>query len=392
VLVTVADPPALTLSGDSTICGGSQAEVTASGAALYLWSAAGITLDCPTCATQKLSPAVTTILHVEGRSIEGCITVDSFRVAVVEVAEISVSGEGPICSGGSRQLHATGATSYRWEPADGLSCSDCADPVAGPGTTTTYRVIGSFPGGCADTVSVKVTVGDESRVIASLPRDLHLSIGASGRLTLRLDREITADTLELELAWRRGVIGLDRVALVDAVKADGWSIEVIGESEQSYHARLIRSTPALLREGDILSLEVRGYLGDSAATELPFTLTANSACTVIEPRPGRVTIDSICGLNIRLITAAKGMLRLDAPSPHPIIGQGVIRYAIPFDAGDVELRMIDPAGHVRLLGGGYHAAGEYEITLDARDIAPGVYLVHLRVGDLVRQMEVVVLR
>jgi hypothetical protein len=211
-------------------------------------------------------------------------------------------------------------------------------------------------------------------------------------LTLRLDREITADTLELELAWRRGVIGLDRVALVDAVKADGWSIEVIGESEQSYHARLIRSTPALLREGDILSLEVRGYLGDSAATELPFTLTANSACTVIEPRPGRVTIDSICGLNIRLITAAKGMLRLDAPSPHPIIGQGVIRYAIPFDAGDVELRMIDPAGHVRLLGGGYHAAGEYEITLDARDIAPGVYLVHLRVGDLVRQMEVVVLR
>ncbi len=44
-------------------------------------------------------------------------------------------------------LTASGGTSYTWSPAEGLSCTDCASPIASPAATTTYTV--SDQGGCA---------------------------------------------------------------------------------------------------------------------------------------------------------------------------------------------------------------------------------------------------
>jgi hypothetical protein len=392
IRLTVIQPPTLALSGDSIICEGSTAYVMATGATTYRWSSSDIRIDCPTCATQVLTPTATTRLFLEGKNSEGCVTIDSFEIVVVGTLELSVSGEGDLCSGESRALRASGATSYQWTPADGLTCSDCPDPMASPEVTTTYRVIGTLRGGCSDTVSVTVTVHDAVHAIASLPRDQRLSVGQSRALTLRLDREITADTLLFDLGWRRGVIGLEGVRPAAALIADGWSEKVIEHGEKNYRSIFFRAAPGRVPAGDLIELSVRGYLGDSTASELPFTLAANGTCVMIESNPGSVTIDSICGLSIRLITYGEGMLRLDAPAPHPIIGQGIIRYAVPFDADQVALRLIDAAGHIRTLSGGYHAAGEYEVVLGASDIAPGMYVVRLNVGELVRQIEVLVVR
>jgi gliding motility-associated-like protein len=48
---------------------------------------------------------------------------------------------------------------YRWEPATGLSCSDCPNPKASPDTTTTYVLFASDTYGCevSDTITVEVT-------------------------------------------------------------------------------------------------------------------------------------------------------------------------------------------------------------------------------------------
>jgi gliding motility-associated-like protein len=37
---------------------------------------------------------------------------------------------------------------YLWTPAKDLSCTDCADPVASPSDTTTYKVSYTDPTGC----------------------------------------------------------------------------------------------------------------------------------------------------------------------------------------------------------------------------------------------------
>ena len=62
------------------------------------------------------------------------------------------------CAGGSVQLNATGGTTFSWSPTDGLDDPNIANPVASPGTTTTYTVTVSNDSRCPDTDDVLVTV------------------------------------------------------------------------------------------------------------------------------------------------------------------------------------------------------------------------------------------
>jgi gliding motility-associated-like protein len=62
--------------------------------------------------------------------------------------------------GEATQLHASGAASYSWYPATGLSNKYIPSPVANPKTTTVYHVIGKDEFNCfVDTAEVKVAVG-----------------------------------------------------------------------------------------------------------------------------------------------------------------------------------------------------------------------------------------
>ena len=63
-----------------------------------------------------------------------------------------------ICPGVSTTLTTTGATSYTWSPATGLSSTTVANPIARPLSTTTYTVVGSGGVGCFNTAKVTVTV------------------------------------------------------------------------------------------------------------------------------------------------------------------------------------------------------------------------------------------
>lgn len=70
-----------------------------------------------------------------------------------------VSNDTVLCIGESTQLSSTGGVLYNWTPATGLSCVNCADPVASPDESTTYTV--SIYGGCgAYSQNVEVEVYD----------------------------------------------------------------------------------------------------------------------------------------------------------------------------------------------------------------------------------------
>lgn len=64
-------------------------------------------------------------------------------------------------SGGPLQLKAVGGSTFTWtllngSPATGLSCTNCANPLASPAVTTTYVVESNFAGSCSnkDTITV----------------------------------------------------------------------------------------------------------------------------------------------------------------------------------------------------------------------------------------------
>ncbi|MCU0349065.1 MAG: gliding motility-associated C-terminal domain-containing protein [Saprospiraceae bacterium] len=49
--------------------------------------------------------------------------------------------------------------SYAWSPADFLSCTDCATPIANPFANTTYQLTVADSNGCSATDSIRVRVG-----------------------------------------------------------------------------------------------------------------------------------------------------------------------------------------------------------------------------------------
>jgi len=63
-----------------------------------------------------------------------------------------------ICTGRSVQLNATGAQTYTWSPAIGLSDIGQASPLAVPGSSTAYIVTGTTVNGCIakDTVNINL--------------------------------------------------------------------------------------------------------------------------------------------------------------------------------------------------------------------------------------------
>jgi gliding motility-associated-like protein len=112
-------------------------------------------------------------------------------VQVIPVAQMAiVPSDTIICPGQSVQLNLTytpGVEEIMWMPADGLSCSDCDNPVATPAGTTNYNVTGTFMGcqtGTSAIVQVRPAPGYE------FPNDTLLCLGES--ITLNQVNDPTA--------------------------------------------------------------------------------------------------------------------------------------------------------------------------------------------------------
>ncbi|MBS1772852.1 MAG: PKD domain-containing protein [Bacteroidetes bacterium] len=175
ITVNVNQRPNVSAGSGVSICIGSATTLTATGAATYVWSpSAG--LSCTTCASPSASPASTTLYTVTGTDANGCTNTSTVNVIVNSIPVVTATGGKTMCDGDSAQLLANGATSYVWTPVTGLSCTTCTNPMAKPGTTTTYIVTGTT-NGCSDTGMVIVTVRPKPTVSAG--PDKEVCIGSS---------------------------------------------------------------------------------------------------------------------------------------------------------------------------------------------------------------------
>ena len=97
--------------------------------------------------------------------VNGCSNEISAFLEVIENS-VSVGADVTIIEGTSTALQAVGGVIFSWEPADGLSCTGCASPLASPAQTTTYWVTSWDAYGCMaiDTVRVEVVPFDDVTV------------------------------------------------------------------------------------------------------------------------------------------------------------------------------------------------------------------------------------
>lgn len=141
--VTVVASPTVAVTS-STICSGTAASLTASGATTYNWS------NSATTASVSVSPTTTTSYTVTGTT-NGCTNAKVATVTVKATPTVAVSN-ATICSGNSTILNASGATTYSWN--SGASTSSIS---VSPTANTTYTVLGTT-NGCTGTKTVNVTV------------------------------------------------------------------------------------------------------------------------------------------------------------------------------------------------------------------------------------------
>ena len=88
----------------------------------------------------------------------GYFAIDSMEVTVNPNPQLDVTPfEATICPGGNVVLSATGAGSYTWSPATGLSGTTGSSVTASPTTSTTYTVVGT-QAGCTSSTEVSIMV------------------------------------------------------------------------------------------------------------------------------------------------------------------------------------------------------------------------------------------
>ena len=88
----------------------------------------------------------------------GIVTPSCFSVTVVSNQSVTpTAAPASVCAGNSSQLNVPSGTTFSWAPATGLSCTNCANPVATPTATTTYTVT-TNTSGCIGTGTTTINV------------------------------------------------------------------------------------------------------------------------------------------------------------------------------------------------------------------------------------------
>lgn len=160
--ITINPLPQLQVnSPQASICIGQSTTISVTGADTYTWASAD-GLSTTTGNTVHVAPTQTTTYTVTGtNTATGCSATTTFTVMVNPLPEVQVSADTEaICAGqGVATLTASGADTYTWAPADGLSATSGASVQATPTKTTSYTVTGyNAQTGCYSTATVIVNV------------------------------------------------------------------------------------------------------------------------------------------------------------------------------------------------------------------------------------------
>lgn len=125
----------------------------------WLWSLGnGTTSTLQNPPTQTYTTVQTYNIELIATNSTGCRDTVNRSFEVYPIPVINASADVQICRGTPTQLNASGGTTYVWSPAAGLSCTNCANPLASPDFDQKYIVTGSSAFGCSNIDSLNITV------------------------------------------------------------------------------------------------------------------------------------------------------------------------------------------------------------------------------------------
>lgn len=148
-LVFVNSLPSVLINVSNTlVCQGDGVVLTASGASTYSWSGAVVN-------NTMFYPSTTASYSVTGTGTNGCKNTATVQIIIQPLPTVSIvsNPSGPVCSGESVTLTASGANVYSWSTG-----SVTPFAVVAPSVTTQYQVTGTDANGCDATAAFTQTI------------------------------------------------------------------------------------------------------------------------------------------------------------------------------------------------------------------------------------------
>lgn len=381
IVVTVHDASSVDAGAPATICAGDTTTLAARGGVRWVWSpSAG--LSCAECPAPRASPDRSTTYTVIAFSEGGCVALDSVRVTVNDRPRVAARGDTTVCAGSTVPLHASGAVSYRWEPAEGLSCSDCAEPIALATEDRTYHVVGTSAEGCIASDSVRILVARTETIVAWIDTNHRAAVGSLVVIPIRVsdaDAISKESAIDVSLSFDESILRLERLVSRSTI-TEGGNVAVVAESAGDHRLRLRAGGT---RQNDtLINLVFRTFLAGTVVSPIELTLRPASPCVTIVASAGRIRLDSLCGLGIRLMEVADP-LGLRASGPNPFDASTSIDFSIA-TATHVRMRVLDAAGvEVLRLLDEPRGPGRHTIALDGALLPRGTFLVVLEADGAV---------
>ncbi|MDF2447703.1 MAG: hypothetical protein K0R26_207 [Bacteroidota bacterium] len=158
ITISVGNPTITVAAISNTICAGTTATLTASGATTYTWFPAGVSGSSFTDL-----PTTTTTYTVTGDN-GGCVSTNTFVLTVNNSPTITANASPTvICSGFSTTLTANGSTTYTWNPVNLSGASIVTTP-----TISTVYTVSAEEAGCTATATVLVNVSPSPENVTAL--------------------------------------------------------------------------------------------------------------------------------------------------------------------------------------------------------------------------------
>lgn len=124
------------------------------------WYKDGIAIVGAKGASYSVPAGMKGVGNYQVRLTDGNICGLSSKMTILEESApvISLTSDASISQGDSVSLLASGGTNYTWSPTEGLSCNNCANPIASPSHSTEYCVEVSNGNACSATKCVNVKI------------------------------------------------------------------------------------------------------------------------------------------------------------------------------------------------------------------------------------------
>lgn len=162
IIIAVKQPADVSIIAPDTICAGSTIQLQASGAELFSWQPASI-INNNTDSIASSTPQSTTLFSAIGTDSKGCFNdtasklVNVFPYPTIQLKDSVVT----VSAGSEYKVNATGSNDiilWQWSPLEGLSCSNCAQPIIKPTASQTYKVTARNIAGCTTEKNITITV------------------------------------------------------------------------------------------------------------------------------------------------------------------------------------------------------------------------------------------